>query len=164
MPPRTSSRSNPNQHCVSPPRGPPCQGTERAVATAATGVALTPGARHVVAHAAAVPGEGLLRLGGADHSQLDRLRRARLRQMRPQLEARARAIRDSRPVRLVVGPGRPEDPIADLTARIGADLVVTGTRQRAGQRQALLGSIGRHTIRQAPCDVLIAHTPDRAQP
>jgi nucleotide-binding universal stress UspA family protein len=135
------------------------EGTERAVATAATGVALTPGARHVVAHAAAVPGEGLLRLDGADQYQIERLRRARLRQARPRLEARARTVEDARPVRLVVGPGRAEDLIADLTARIGADLVVTGTRRRAGQRQALLGSIGRHTIRQAPCDVLIAPTP-----
>jgi nucleotide-binding universal stress UspA family protein len=134
------------------------EGTERALATAATGVALTPGARHVVAHAAAVPGEGLMRLSGADEYQIDRLRRARLRTVRPQLEARARTVEDARPVRLVVRSGRAEELIADLSGRIGADLIVTGTRRRAGRRQALLGSISRHTIRQAPCDVLIAHT------
>ncbi|MEU5155722.1 universal stress protein [Glycomyces sp. NPDC021274] len=133
--------------------------TDRALSTAATGVAFTPGARHVAAHAAAVPGEDLLRLAGVDRLEIDRLRRARLREVRPRLESLVRAVEDVRPVRLVVGSGRAEDLIADLTARIGADLVITGTRQSIGRRQALLGSIGRHTIRKAPCDVLIAHSP-----
>ena len=67
------------------------------MATAAKGVALTPGARHVVAHAAAVPGEELLRRDGADQYRIDQLRRERLLVVRPQLEDLVRQVKEVRP-------------------------------------------------------------------
>jgi nucleotide-binding universal stress UspA family protein len=49
---------------------------------------------------------------------------------------------------------------ADLAQRIGADLIVIGTRGNTGVKHALLGSVAEHTVRIAPCPVLTIRTPD----
>ena len=51
-----------------------------------------------------------------------------------------------------------EDPaasaIVDLAEKIGADLIVMGTRGHTGLTHVLLGSVAERTLRHAPCSVL----------
>ncbi len=54
---------------------------------------------------------------------------------------------------LVTAP--PHAAIVDAAKRLGADLVVTGSRGRGGLAHVLLGSIAERTLRHAPCSVLI---------
>jgi nucleotide-binding universal stress UspA family protein len=46
--------------------------------------------------------------------------------------------------------------IVDLAEKLGADLVVMGTRGRTGLKHVLLGSVAERTLRHAPCSVLTA--------
>lgn len=122
-------------------------------------LALAPEAHHLIAHAVSVTGENLLRLSGADEHAIDQLREVQLTQARPAIEHLARALPAHRPPEVLIEPGRAEQVIPDLADRHHVDLVVVGTQQISGIRHALLGSIARHTIRHAPGDILIAHTP-----
>jgi nucleotide-binding universal stress UspA family protein len=53
-----------------------------------------------------------------------------------------------------IGAGAPASEIAALAAKIGADLIVIGTRGLSGLEHVLLGSVAERTIRIAPCPVL----------
>lgn len=53
-----------------------------------------------------------------------------------------------------VRTGRPAREIAELSAQLGADLIVVGTHGRTGVSRALLGSVAEEVVRHAPCDVL----------
>jgi nucleotide-binding universal stress UspA family protein len=50
--------------------------------------------------------------------------------------------------------GAPSGEIAALAEKLGADLIVMGTRGRSGLDHMLLGSVAERTIRIAPCPVL----------
>lgn len=130
--------------------------SERAESTASRAMALAPGARHLLVHIAAVIGENLLRLSGASAEDVDELRRSQAEQTVPRVQALAETLH---PMRTIVEPGRPEKRVPDLARELGADLVAVGAKRLTGLRHALLGSVARHTIRHAPCDVLIVRTP-----
>ena len=53
-----------------------------------------------------------------------------------------------------IGAGSPSSEIAALAEKIGADLIVIGTRGLSGLKHVLLGSVAERTIRIAPCPVL----------
>jgi universal stress protein A len=53
-----------------------------------------------------------------------------------------------------VGAGAPASEIVALADRIGADLIVIGTRGLSGLEHVLLGSVAERTIRIARCPVL----------
>lgn len=44
--------------------------------------------------------------------------------------------------------------IVRLAERLGADLIVMGTRGHTGLKHVLLGSVAEHTLRHAPCSVM----------
>lgn len=50
--------------------------------------------------------------------------------------------------------GDASDGIAAEAERLGADLVVMGTRGHSGLRRLVLGSVAERTLRVAPCPVL----------
>lgn len=54
----------------------------------------------------------------------------------------------------------PSEAIAALARKVGADLIVMGTRGLTGLRHVLLGSVAERTLRHAPCSVLVV----RARP
>ena len=58
------------------------------------------------------------------------------------------------PVEEVTREGYPATVIEDEAARIGADLVVIGSRGRTGLKHLLLGSIAERVVQKAPCPVL----------
>lgn len=129
--------------------------SERSEATAARAMALAPGARHLLVHVAAVVGENLLRLSGASADDIDELRRSQAEQAAPRVQALAETLH---PMRAIVESGRPEHRVPDLARELDADLIAVGAKHLTGLRQALLGSVARHAIRHAPCDVLIVRT------
>ena len=53
-----------------------------------------------------------------------------------------------------VSPLFPSEAIASTAERIGADLIVMGTRGLSGIKHVMLGSVAERTVRIAPCPVL----------
>lgn len=118
--------------------------------------ALTPRAEHILAHAVVILGETLLRMSGIDDEGIHQLRLTQMNQTRPILDRLAAELPPP-PVTIAVEPGRPEQVIPDLAARRHARLVVVGTEKVTGIRYAVIGSVARHTMRSAACDVLVAY-------
>ena len=80
--------------------------------------------------------------------------------MRDRLIAEAGRFLEARkgpPLRAIahVRMGRIADEIANLATEIRADLVVVGTHGRRGMKRLVLGSVAEHTVRLAPCPVLV---------
>jgi nucleotide-binding universal stress UspA family protein len=59
-----------------------------------------------------------------------------------------------------VSPMFPSEAIASTAERIGADLIVMGTRGLSGVKHVLLGSVAERTVRIAPCPVLTLKSAD----
>lgn len=55
----------------------------------------------------------------------------------------------------VITKGKPNAAIIEYAKRIHADLIVTGTHNRAGIEKLLLGSVSGGIIRHAPCPVMV---------
>ncbi|MFE4104642.1 universal stress protein [Almyronema epifaneia] len=53
--------------------------------------------------------------------------------------------------------GQPGRTICDFAKNWQADLIVIGSRQRAGLSELLLGSVSNYVMHHAPCSVLIVH-------
>lgn len=53
--------------------------------------------------------------------------------------------------------GYPPDLLPDYAHKVGADLVVVGTRGRGNFASLILGSTSHRTIQVAGCDVLVVH-------
>lgn len=130
------------------------EATRQSFQAARFGLALTPTARHVLAHAVTVLGENLLRLNGADDRGIDELRRGQLDLVRPHIERLARELTPA-PAEVTVEPARPEVLVSTLAGSCEAEMLVVGTERGAGIRRALLGSVSRHAMQRAPCDVLV---------
>lgn len=54
-----------------------------------------------------------------------------------------------------LGVGAPDREIVELAEKLGAGLVVMGSRGRGGIRKALMGSVSDSVIRHAYCPVLV---------
>lgn len=78
---------------------------------------------------------------------LDRLRRETTAKM-------ARLGRRYLQVRTLIREGSPRPAILQTADRLGADLIVIGTRGRRGLAHAVFGSVAEHTVRYAKVPVL----------
>jgi nucleotide-binding universal stress UspA family protein len=54
----------------------------------------------------------------------------------------------------------PDDALVDAAAQQGADLVITGSREKSALRRWLLGSTAEHVVRRAEMSVLVARAGD----
>jgi nucleotide-binding universal stress UspA family protein len=69
-------------------------------------------------------------------------------------EERDRASRAGVQATTELVPDSPAVAAVEVARRIGADLIVMGTRGLTGVKHVLLGSVAERTIRTAPCPVL----------
>jgi len=53
----------------------------------------------------------------------------------------------------------PSQAIVATAKKIGADLIVMGTRGLSGFKHVMLGSVAERTVRLAPCPVMTVHAP-----
>ena len=58
-------------------------------------------------------------------------------------------------VTAVVAQGDPSSSLIDACRRVGAEMLVLGSRGRGGFKGLLLGSVGQECASHAPCPVLI---------
>jgi nucleotide-binding universal stress UspA family protein len=54
----------------------------------------------------------------------------------------------------------PSEAIVGTAKKIGADLIVMGTRGLSGFKHVMLGSVTERTVRLAPCPVMTVHAPE----
>ncbi|QXP85723.1 universal stress protein [Methylococcus sp. Mc7] len=110
-----------------------------------------------VLHAVEVPFEGSLRDAGVPEELTQRLRAEALDQARARLDefiektAGAEAGRITRRVEY----GYPPKVISDQSWLLRPDLIVVGKHGEAEKDAALLGSVTKHVIYEADCDVLV---------
>jgi len=86
-----------------------------------------------------------------------RLQVDRQQQARALLDEQAREISESYSitVRDQLAMGRPDREIVALAGRVGAGLIVVGSRGLGGVRRALMGSVSESVVRHASCPVLV---------
>lgn len=79
------------------------------------------------------------------------------------LETRAEALRLALPrVAPSVRFGLPAERLLAEAEERNADLIIVGTHGRRGLQHLLLGSVAEEVMRQAPCSVLVARSPELA--
>ena len=72
-------------------------------------------------------------------------------------ELRRLRLPSANDVKLEILPHRsPAQAICECAQRLGADLVVVGTRGLTGLAHLLIGSVAEKIVRHAPCNVLVA--------
>jgi nucleotide-binding universal stress UspA family protein len=67
------------------------------------------------------------------------------------------------PVDASIVPEVPSEAIVESAKKIGADLIVMGTRGLSGFKHVMLGSVAERTVRRAPCPVMTLHGPGSNQ-
>jgi nucleotide-binding universal stress UspA family protein len=128
-------------------------------AVVATAARLTASAELHVCHAFEVPFEGKLWIAGVSD---DRINHYRL-QARQQALATINRLLASLPecagrqALPVVERGNPARVLLDQAAEYNADLIVIGKQGRSALEEFLLGSVTRHVLSDACCDVLVVH-------
>jgi nucleotide-binding universal stress UspA family protein len=68
------------------------------------------------------------------------------------------------PVELSTMSEVPSQTIVKTAKKIGADLIVMGTRGLSGFKHVMLGSVAERTVRLAPCPVMTVHAPRSKSP
>jgi nucleotide-binding universal stress UspA family protein len=136
--------------------------------------AVAPGATLTVLHAFEAPFESRLRYAGVDEAQIDAyLATARddaLRELRTLARAAQRnaeaAPGDAQgfTIDCAVKHGAPGTVIEAEAERLDCDLIVLGKHGRGVLEDMLLGSVTKHVLAEAGCDVLVATTPETGSP
>lgn len=122
-----------------------------AVAQLARGIA--PAARLTLAHAFEVPFEGKLHFAGVSEEEIFRYRQEERQCALTSLQSQAAGLQDHPDIR--VEHGMPEAVIPALLHELAADLVVVGKHGSSEIVDLLLGSMTKHLLREALCDVLV---------
>lgn len=119
--------------------------------------AVAPSAEITVVHAFDMPFESRLWSAGVPEAEIQ-LYRAQARQSAMQeIERMARtAGLDPLAVARIVQAGHPSSVVLEHAERIGADLIVIGKHGQSVVEELMLGSVTRHVLADAKCDVLVA--------
>ena len=121
---------------------------------------IAPGADIVLVHAFGIPFEGRLRLAGVDEERLREYRAQVRHQALSEMIATVASIKGDRTrMSHAVAHGHPPQLILAKARQLRADLVVIGRRGRSAAEDFLLGSVTRHVLSDAKCDVLVVQEP-----
>lgn len=117
---------------------------------------IAPDAEITVLHAYTLPFEGRLSLAGVAESDIGRYRAEVARQSRQQIESLIRAEAGGRGgVHALVVRGDAPFVILKKQEELEADLIVLGCRSQSALEMFFLGSVSRHVLSDAGCDVLV---------
>lgn len=125
---------------------------------AALGLALriAPEADIVLVHACALPFEGKLRIAGVDEERLREYRAHARHEALGEMAATIAAMgRKGGRLAHAVAHGHPPVLVLAKARQLRADLIVIGKRGRSAAEDLLLGSVTRHVLADARCDVLV---------
>lgn len=117
---------------------------------------LAPGAELAAVHAFDLPFEGKLLAAGIREDEIQRYRtQARLDAMRGIERAASQAGLDPMRVSRVVQQGHAGRTLLEQAEHMGADLIVLGKHGESVLEELMLGSVTRHVLSDAKCDVLV---------
>ena len=117
---------------------------------------LAPGATLTAVHAFDVPFEGMLARSGVAQPVIDEHRVRAHHQALEKIAELSRAVAgDPHRFLALAERGHPAATIVNRSRTTGADLVVIRKRARSRVESALLGSVTRHVLADAECDVLV---------
>lgn len=117
---------------------------------------LAPAAMFTVLHAFDIPFEGKLWLAGVPDERIQEYRaRARQYSLDTIESLIAEAGGDARRFAAVAELGEAAPLILDQAAAVDADLIVMGKQNQTLAEEWLLGSVARHVLASAKCDVLV---------
>lgn len=114
---------------------------------------IAPTARLTLAHAFEVPFEGKLHHAGVSDEDIHRYRQEEREYALTTLQALAKGLRNYPDIR--VEHGMPEAIIPTMLRDTATDLVVAGKHGSSEIIDLLLGSMTKHLLREAPCDILV---------
>lgn len=125
--------------------------SERAIAAALT---YAPGAEIILFHAYEVPFEGKLRYAGVEEANVEHYRQLARQQAVTRLATLAEACGLANARRLV-GQGAADTLVLEQADLQAPDLIVVGKHGRHVAEELLLGSVTKHVLAEANCDVLV---------
>ncbi len=147
-----------------PPRGPyqrvivPVDLSPHSAAALRMAAWIAPQAYITIIHAFDVPFEGKLWLAGVADAEIQRYRALAREQAQDKIEALMRGLGDSS-LRLhqMVEHGDAARIILEQEEEMNPDLVVIGKRGQSIMGEMLMGSVARHVLSNARCDVLVVN-------
>lgn len=117
---------------------------------------LAPQASITILHAYSVPFEGKLSLAGVSEINIENYRNQAAFQALGQIESMIRAVaKDRTGIVPIVARGDAPFLILKKQEELEADLIVMGCRRRSPMKLFILGSVSRHVLSDAKCDVLV---------
>lgn len=121
------------------------------------GLQLSPGAVLVLMHSFTIPFEEKLRFAGVDDATLDHYRERARNDARERMEdfVQTRALAPER-YQLCLTEGDAPQHILNQARERGCDLIVIGKHGRHAAEELLLGSVTKHVVSEAECDVLVS--------
>lgn len=114
-----------------------------------------PQAHLTLAHAFDVPFEGKLNFAGVSDDDVHRLRQEERQYAQDALHALADSLKDGEHADIRVEHGMPEVVIPELLRETAADLAVVGKHGKSEIVDLFLGSMTKHLLLDALCDVLV---------
>lgn len=133
-------------------------------AVAALARRVAPQAHLTLAHAFEVPFEGKLNFAGVSEEDLQRYRQEERQHAQDALYTLADSLKDGEHADIRVEHGMPEAVIPELLRETVADLIVVGKHGKSEIVDLFLGSLTKHLLLDAPCDILVMPPGREAKP
>lgn len=125
---------------------------------------VAPEAHLILAHAFEVPFEGKLKFAGVSDEDIHHFRQEERQRAQDALYTLANNLKDGQQPDIRVVFGMPEVVIPEILRETAADLVVVGKHGKSEIIDMLLGSMTKHLLLDAPCDVLVMPPGQEAKP
>ncbi|MDO9012875.1 MAG: universal stress protein [Gallionella sp.] len=116
---------------------------------------VAPEAHLTLAHAFEVPFEGKLNFAGVSEQDIQRYRQEERQHAQDVLYTLANSLKNGEHADIRVEHGMPEVVIPELLREMEADLIVVGKHGKSEIIDLFLGSMTKHLLLEAPCDVLV---------